>query len=81
MKIVKAYNSVSLIVRIICGLVIGAILGLAFDNLPVVPLLGSIFVGALKAVAPVLVFVLVISAFRSVFEYGYKLQKESDETL
>lgn len=28
-----------------------------------------------------LVFVLVISAFRSVFEYGYKLQKESDETL
>ncbi len=62
MKIVKAYNSVSLIVRIICGLVIGALLGLAFDNLPVVPLLGSIFVGALKAVAPVLVFVLVISA-------------------
>ncbi len=62
MKLVKAYNSVSLIVRIICGLVIGALLGLAFDNLPVVPLLGSIFVGALKAVAPVLVFVLVISA-------------------
>ena len=28
-----------------------------------------------------LVFVLVISAFRSVFEYGYKLQKEADETL
>ncbi|SEA91315.1 serine/threonine transporter [Pseudobutyrivibrio sp. ACV-2] len=62
MKLVKAYNSVSLIVRIICGLIIGALLGLAFDNLPVVPLLGSIFVGALKAVAPVLVFVLVISA-------------------
>ena len=62
MKLVKAYNSVSLIVRIICGLVIGALLGLAFVNLPVVPLLGSIFVGALKAVAPVLVFVLVISA-------------------
>lgn len=28
-----------------------------------------------------LVFVLIISAFRSVFEYGYKLQKEADETL
>ena len=28
-----------------------------------------------------IVFVLVISAFRSVFEYGYKLQKEADETL
>jgi serine/threonine transporter len=33
-----------------------------FDNLTVIPLLGSLFVGALKAVAPVLVFVLVISA-------------------
>lgn len=28
-----------------------------------------------------LVFVLVISAFRGVFEYGYKLQREADETL
>lgn len=28
-----------------------------------------------------LVFVLVISAFRVIFEYGYKLQKEADETL
>ena len=28
-----------------------------------------------------LLFVIVISAFRTVFEYGYKLQKESDETL
>ncbi len=62
MKIVKAYTNVSLIVRIICGLVVGAVLGLAFDNLAVIGLLGSIFVGALKAVAPVLVFVLVVSA-------------------
>lgn len=62
MKLVKAYNSVSLIVRILCGLVIGAVLGLLFDNLTIIGLLGSIFVGALKAVAPVLVFVLVISA-------------------
>ncbi|SDB50832.1 serine/threonine transporter [Pseudobutyrivibrio sp. YE44] len=62
MKLVKAYNSVSLIVRILCGLVIGAVLGVAFSNLSVVALLGSIFVGALKAVAPVLVFVLVISS-------------------
>ena len=62
MKLVKAYNSVSLIVRILCGLVIGVVLGLLFDNLEVISLLGTIFVGALKAVAPVLVFVLVISA-------------------
>jgi len=61
-KLVDGYNSVSLILRIICGLVIGAILGLLFDNLGVVTLLGDLFVGALKAIAPVLVFVLVISA-------------------
>ena len=62
MKLIKAYNSVSLIIRILCGLIIGAILGSFFDNLGIVSLLGSLFVGALKAVAPVLVFVLVISA-------------------
>ena len=62
MKIIEKYNSISLIIRIICGLVIGAILGVLFKDLPVFPLLGNLFVGALKAVAPVLVFVLVISA-------------------
>ena len=62
MNIVKKYNSISLIVRIIIGLVLGAILGLVFADLPVIPLFGSLFVGALKAVAPVLVFVLVVSA-------------------
>ncbi|SFH88565.1 serine/threonine transporter [Pseudobutyrivibrio sp. OR37] len=62
MKLVKAYNSVSLIIRILCGLLIGAVLGLLFNNLQVITLLGTIFVGALKAIAPVLVFVLVVSA-------------------
>ena len=62
MKLVKAYNSVSLIIKILCGLLIGAVLGLLFDNLQVITLLGTIFVGALKAIAPVLVFVLVVSA-------------------
>ena len=62
MKLIKAYNKVSLIVRIICGLLIGVLLGLTFDNLAVVTLLGTVFVSALKAIAPILVFVLVISA-------------------
>ncbi|MBR4670374.1 MAG: serine/threonine transporter SstT [Butyrivibrio sp.] len=62
MKIVKAYNSVSLIIRILCGLVLGTVLGLLFKDIAVIALLGKIFVGALKAVAPVLVFVLVVSA-------------------
>lgn len=62
MKIIEKYNSVSLILRILCGLVLGAILGLLFKDLGVVSLLGTLFVGALKAIAPVLVFVLVVSA-------------------
>ncbi len=66
MKVMKAiigkYNSISLIIRILCGLVLGAVLGLFAPGLPVIGLLGDLFVGALKAVAPVLVFVLVVSA-------------------
>lgn len=52
--IIKAYNSTSLIIRIAVGLVIGAVLGVAFPGMPVLALLGKLFVGALKAIAPVL---------------------------
>lgn len=61
-KLANGYNSVSLILRIICGLVIGAILGLVSANLSGLTLLGSLFVGALKAIAPILVLCLVVSA-------------------
>lgn len=61
-NIVERYNKTSLIFRIIIGLVIGAVLGLISGNLGVIALLGDLFVGALKAIAPVLVFVLVVSA-------------------
>lgn len=60
--VLKKWNGLSLILRIAIGLVIGAILGVAAPSFTVVSLFGTIFVGALKAVAPVLVFVLVISA-------------------
>ncbi len=62
MKIIEKYNKTSLIVRIIIGLVIGAVIGIFFKDLTFITLLGNLFVGALKAVAPVLVFVLVVSA-------------------
>lgn len=62
MKIIKLYNNTSLIIRILIGLVIGAILGLFVKDLGVISLLGTLFVGALKAIAPVLVFVLVVSS-------------------
>ena len=48
--------------RIVIGLVIGGVLGVAVPNIEVVELLGTLFVSALKGVAPILVFFLVISA-------------------
>ena len=62
MKIIEKYNNTSLILRILTGLVIGVVLGLLFKDLSIITLLGDVFVGALKAIAPVLVFLLVISS-------------------
>ena len=50
------------ILRILIGLAIGLVLGLTVPNLPVIGLLGSIFVGSLKGIAPILVFVLIMSS-------------------
>ena len=61
-KILRLYTDSSLILRIVIGLAIGTVLGLIVPNLPVIPLFGAVFVGALKAIAPILVFVLVISS-------------------
>lgn len=61
-NLVKKWNDTSLILRIAVGLVIGAVLGVVFPKLTVIALLGNIFVGALKAIAPILVFVLVMSS-------------------
>jgi serine/threonine transporter len=61
-ELISKWNSLSLIVRIVIGMVIGAALGLTVPQFTVVSILGSVFVGALKAIAPVLVFVLVTSA-------------------
>ncbi|ULJ60006.1 serine/threonine transporter SstT [Wielerella bovis] len=61
--IVAFYKNVSLIWQIIIGLILGAIIGTAIPAAaPAVGILGSLFVGALKAIAPFLVFVLVTLA-------------------
>ena len=59
---VKKYTDTSLILRIVIGLVIGAILGMTLKSWTWVGILGTLFVGALRAIAPILVFVLIISA-------------------
>ena len=61
-KVIEKYNSVSLVLRIVIGLVIGVILALVCPGQAWIGIFGDIFVGALKAIAPILVFVLVSSA-------------------
>ena len=61
-NLLQKWNSLSLIVRILIGLIIGAILGVAAPKATGLALLGDLFVGALRAVAPILVFVLVIAS-------------------
>ncbi|MCM3575427.1 serine/threonine transporter SstT [Mesobacillus subterraneus] len=61
--LLRKWNQVSLVKQIIAGLIIGVILALTIPELAKpVAILGSLFVGALKAVAPVLVLFLVMSA-------------------
>ena len=54
MSIIKKWNELSLIIRILIGLVIGAVLGFLIPGLAWISILGDLFVGALKGIAPVL---------------------------
>ena len=58
----RKWNEISLIKRIVCGLAMGAVLALLLPDIYVIGLLGTLFVGALKAIAPLLVFFLVIAS-------------------
>lgn len=58
----EAWTNISLVIRILIGLIIGAMLGLVCPQAAAIGILGDIFVGALKAIAPLLVFFLVISS-------------------
>ena len=60
MKILNVWNKLSLVKRIIIGLILGVILGLAIPSFQVIGVLGDLFVGALKALAPLLVFFIVM---------------------
>lgn len=62
-ELVKKWNNISLVKRIIIGLIIGITLALTVPTqLAPLSILGSLFVGALKGVAPILVFFLVMAA-------------------
>lgn len=61
-KIMAAWKKLNLIVKIACGIVLGAVLGAVIPKATVIGYLGTLFVGALKAIAPLLVFLLVMSS-------------------
>ena len=58
----QKWSQSSLVLRILIGLVIGAVLGLLVPGWTWIGILGNIFVSALKAIAPVLVAILVAAS-------------------
>ncbi len=58
----KKWENTSLVLRILIGLVLGAVLGLLLPGWTWVGILGTVFVSALKAIAPVLVAILVAAS-------------------
>ena len=61
--IAKIFNSIPFIMQVVLGLVIGIVIALVYPyDKTIIPTFGSLFVSALKAMAPILVFVLVSSA-------------------
>lgn len=62
-NLLKSWNEISLVKRIIVGLIVGIALAMIIPEVAQpIAILGSLFVGALKSIAPILVFFLVMSA-------------------
>lgn len=60
--VIGSWQQTNLMLRIFVGIVAGSVLALTVPGISVVSMLGDLFVGALKAMAPVLVAVLVTSS-------------------
>ncbi|MDD6758982.1 MAG: serine/threonine transporter SstT [Paraprevotella sp.] len=58
----RAYIGTHLITRIFCGILLGAVLAILCPGINGISILGNLFVGALKSVAPILVAVLVTAS-------------------
>lgn len=72
-NLVSRWNQINLVNRIIIGIIIGGILAITIpEQASGISMLGTLFVSALKAVAPVLVLFLVINALAG--------QKEGNQT-
>lgn len=74
-RFITIWNKTNLIKRISIGIGIGVLLAVIFPQAQAIGLLGQIFVGGLKAIAPLLVFALVANAL-SQQQKGAKKQYE-----
>jgi len=71
-KLFDKWNQISLVKRIIVGLIMGIVLAITIPKTAQpITILGSLFVGALKGIAPLLVFFLVMTAI-SQHKSGHK---------
>ena len=61
-ELLRKWSELSLVFRILIGLSIGVVLGLIVPGWTAIGILGKMFVNALKAIAPILVMVLVASS-------------------
>ena len=62
---IRGFMKLSFILRVLIGLAVGVILALLVPEASFIGMFGSFFAGALKAIAPVLVFILITSALAS----------------
>lgn len=72
MNLIQKWNSISLIKRILCGMIVGIILALIIPQVTIIGTLGTLFVNALMAIAPVLIFVLVTTSLARTVTGGGK---------
>jgi serine/threonine transporter len=74
--LIVKWNQVSLVMRIFMGITAGIVLALAIPDASGISIFGSLFINALKAVAPVLVLVLVMAAL-SKHKQGHQTNMKS----
>ena len=62
MKIINAWTRTNLMLRIFIGIIVGTLLATFLPGINAIAMLGDLFVGALKSIAPILVGVLVVAS-------------------
>ena len=62
MKLIEKWVNTSLMLRILAGVVIGSLLAIMCPGISAISMLGELFVGVLKSIAPILVGILVIAS-------------------